>query len=141
MSLPSSAQWKLDTNEDIMNTRVCSGNMSLLLPVALSQGSTKDQLGVFFMERIIKRIVTVGDILNKIYHFYNVKSVLPEDLIYISVPDPDLSSEALQTYYQHPASLHQTKFIDFVGRTFLKRLLHQEGNVYSVELSDSMDDE
>lgn len=131
------ATWLPDRNVDhvVLRTEICSGNVKLLLPVGPNNIASTRKIEVYYQETIKARRITVGDVLKRIYRFYNVQRVHSDDLSYMSIADVDLGSKILQTYYMNPASIRSLRFVHFMkSRTNFKGLVHQGGTFYSVNI-------
>lgn len=119
-----------------LGTPVCNDSLYLLLPIASRSDAS---LSVYFMERVRKTKkgnITIGDIMYTIYAFYNKKSVIAEDLTYVSLTNPLTASDLLKSYYNNPAVIHHLRFSDFLhGHTRFSGLRHQNDNIYSVVLT------
>lgn len=119
--LPNEASWSnantppKDMNS-VLETTICAGSISLLLPGMQPGKHNLQPLFVYFMETMKKSNIKIMDVMRKIYHFYNEQKVLPEDLTYMSVSHPYISSKLLQTHYNDPHLIHQIRFINFLGK-------------------------
>lgn len=119
-----------------LKTIVCSGSISLLLPAMIQNGGgSKQNMSVYFMESIRKSKISVHDILKVVYHFYNTRKILAEDITYISVSHPYTASQILQNHYLDKNFLNGMRFVDFMdNHIHFAGLYHQGNNVFVLRL-------
>jgi len=127
--------WNIKTKPDkkFVSKQVCSGTISLLLPI-ISVHDSKG-LAVYFSATVRKRSVTLYDIMYKIYSFYNLQKITAQDVTYISIANPQLATELL---HLNKADLAQLRFADLLGgKTRFSRLQYQnngDADAFSVIL-------
>ena len=123
--------------ESFLNRKWCSENsMKLLLPISVNVNNTGDPI-VLFEETIRTSKITIFDVLDKIWSFYNTTAVSPEDLTYVAVSNPmkAFSNDKLQSYCKSPFSINTVHFKDFLqNQTKFKTLKQQDTNTFVLEV-------
>src|SRR5690606_5249873 len=134
---------------------VCGDTLSLLLPINVQGSTGSTNMSVYFLENVKKgtkrqsrswgsrstrgsrgsRGTTVEDVLNCIYDFYNHKTIIPEDLSYVSLTSPETASKILQSYHENPGIIRHLRFAEFIrGHARFAGIKHQNDNIYSIRL-------
>ena len=125
----------LRENSALGDLEWCGGDLKLLLPIVTVYDDTS--MIVYYQQRLRKARITIRDILNLIYKFYNDTKVIPGDLTYISVTETmrHFAETSLNNYYKDPGSIDSLRFVHFMGgQTKFGGLKHQREDLYTLRL-------
>lgn len=123
-------------NMQDLNKTVCSGKLKLLVPAAFRD--VFDSLSVLYEVHINKKNVTVGDILNALWKFYNVNRVTKEDLKNLLLVESkhDKAKGLLDNYRVQHSFI---RFKDFLEHnTLFNGLIAQDAGAYLVRIAPNV---
>lgn len=126
---------KSNIAENILETKLCKGQIKLLLPVVSSNDS--NNILVYYEEKVKRKVITFSHILEKIYQFYNEEKVVLADLTYVSIASSmsQFSQKKIEEYKNNHTSLKTLKFKDFVAKDkYLSSIKKNEKGSFTVEL-------
>jgi hypothetical protein len=120
--------------ENLLQNVVCSDVLKLLIPVG--EDARNSHLSIYYHIDVKGSTITIGDILERIYRFYNDVPVTHEDISHLSIVDPAKGNSILQVYHVNPRILQGMRLVDLMGaRTKFAGLIHKADSFYAVNVT------